>query len=81
MQDTPDSTIGSLLREGMAQQQQGRLDRAEVCYRSVLKRIPGDPDLKTFNRETPTRPKISADAAACSACVPSREIPREIKSN
>ncbi len=44
MQNTPDSTIDSMLREGMAQQQQGRLDRAEACYRSVLEQIPGDPD-------------------------------------
>ena len=44
MQDTPDSTIHAMLRDGMAQQQKGRLDRAEACYRSVLEQIPEHPD-------------------------------------
>ncbi len=44
MQDTPDSATHAMLREGMARQQKGQLDRAEACYRSVLERIPGHPD-------------------------------------
>jgi tetratricopeptide (TPR) repeat protein len=44
MQDTPNATIDGLLREGMAEQQNSRLDRAEACYRAVLQRAPGHPD-------------------------------------
>ena len=44
MQDTPVSAIDGMLREGMAHQQNGQLDRAEACYRSALGRLPGHPD-------------------------------------